>query len=143
MLKLFPLPAILERFARRRIVNVALFGNGLGMVEWPHLSATFWHHYIGFTVNIVDDPAEADVLAVHGPLTTGSWPFLQRWIESRAPHAKIMTVGSEVLTLGGRILEPNGRASAYAVDAILPGQPPTPGMLKNALQLLMQGTQHV
>jgi len=143
MLKMFPLPAFIERFARRRIVNVALFGNGLSMMEWPHLCATFWHHHVGFTINIVDDPAEADILAVHGPLTSGSWPFFQRWIDARAPHAKVIVVGSEIATLGGRILEPTGRASAYPADAILPGHPPTPDVLKTSLQALMQGSTHV
>lgn len=136
MLKLFPLPPFLERFARRRIVNVAIFGNGISTMEWAQLNSTHWHHHAGFSVHMVDSPAEADILAVHGPLTAASWPYFERWMSEKAPHAKVIVIGAEMQTRAGFILGPTGVASAYNIDAILPGHPPGPNELKASIAAL-------
>lgn len=143
MLKMFPLPSFLERFARRRIVNVALFGNGISLAEWSQLGATYWHHHLGFAVQLVESPAEADVLAVHGPMTQASWSFFERWMSARVDQTVVIAVGAEVHTLDGHIISPLGEKSSYTVDAILPGHPPTPAALKSALAQLLQKDAHV
>lgn len=140
MLKLFPLPLFLASFARQRLVNVAVFGSGLSTVEWPQVCASFWHNHDNFVVNLVSESSEADVLAIHGPLTESSWPFFERWMQSRLSSAKVLVVGMEVATSEGHILTPEGVRSEFAVDAILPGHPPTPGALKASLaELLARG----
>lgn len=143
MLKLFPLPSFLEKFSQQRVVNVAIFGNGLSMSEWSHLNASFWHRYNGFAVNIVDESSEADILAVHGPITNSSWPFFENWIKARSLKSKVLVVGAEVHTRDGYILDQHNSVSSFKVDAILPGHPPTPIALKESLLKLMSQAKNV
>lgn len=143
MLKLFPLPSFLEKFSQQRVVNVAIFGNGLSLSEWAQLNASFWHRYNGFTVNLVDESSEADILAVHGPFTPSSWPFFEQWINARTQTSKVLAVGAEVHTQDGHILDYQNNPTEFKVDAILPGHPPTPGAIKESLLKLMSQAKHV
>ena len=137
MLKLFPLPSVLLKWAARRVVNVAVFGNGLSLMEWEALQASYWRHHKGFMVNVVSDPAQADLLAVHGPLTNANWSFFERWLEQGSGLALVMAVGAEVRVLGEHLVDPAGQVSAHKVNAILPGHPPSPEALKSSLASLL------
>lgn len=143
MLKLFPLPKVLLDWAARRMVNVAIFGNGLSLTEWEALRTSYWRHHRGFIVNIVNDPAQADLLAVHGPLTPSSWPFLERWLAQKRSDALVLAVGAEVRVSEGHLVTPSGGLSAHRVNAVLPGHPPTPESLKASLSHLLQAGQGV
>ncbi len=119
-----------------------MFGEGLSVLEWESLTASPWRRRGGVWVRTMPGPAGADLLALHGPFTTANWPFFLRWYSARAPHAKVVVVGPEAPVRDGFLLGPEG-LSRVKVDLVVPGEPPTPRALKEAVLGLFGEAAHV
>lgn len=122
-----------ETWASRKVVKVSVFGNGISVTEWSQLLTSPWRHHGGFVVKLVDDPSIADVLAVHGPITAMSEPFLIRWASQRKLDCKMLWVGYEA---GAPISE-------LPIDLILAGSPPAPSVLKAGIERVLWGSSNV
>jgi Ni,Fe-hydrogenase III small subunit len=124
---------LVDRWAAQKVVRVALFGHGLAASEWESLMTT---PYLRAQprIQLVDHPSEADVLAIHGPLNSMNWTSLVEWVESARPSASLLAVGLEIeLTDGGHVVGPQGCVSTFRVHSHLPGHPPTPNDLQQAV----------
>lgn len=133
-----PILRIADRWASQRIVRVATFGQGLSLVEWESLSTTAYRA-AGLRVELVTDPAEAQVLAIHGPLTELSWPLLVDWLGRARPGARFLAVGADVsLSADGHLLTGAGAPSSVRMHASVQGHPPTPQELLEAVQRVME-----
>jgi Ni,Fe-hydrogenase III small subunit len=120
-----------DTWASRKVVNVSVFGNGISVTEWSQLLTSPWRHHGGFVVKLVDDPSLADVLAMHGPVTALSEPFLLRWASRRKRESKLLWVGHEAGT----------PLPALPIDLVVAGSPPSPGLLKASVERVLWGSE--
>ena len=138
MSKVFsPLIRMLDRWASRRVVRVALFGQGLAIAEWESLTTT---PYLKARprIQLVEQPAEAEVLAIHGPLTDLNWPLLIDWVSKARPDTLLLGIGAElVINSEGALLGPQ-QYSEFKVQRVLPGQPPTPEEILLTVREMME-----
>lgn len=133
-----PILRIADRWANRRIVRVATFGQGLSLAEWESLM-TSAHQGATMRVELVSDPAEAQILAVHGPLTPLSWPLFLDWCQRARSGAQFLAVGAEVrLSADGHLLSASGEHSPVRMSASVAGHPPTPEELAFAVRQLVE-----
>jgi Ni,Fe-hydrogenase III small subunit len=124
----------LDRWAIQHVVRVALFGQGLVVSEWYGLTTSIYSQ-ISPQVNIVDDPFEADVLAIHGPITDLSWIKLKDWLASSRSGTLKIAIGHEVsVNESGYLLSPNGDESDILIDIHVPGFISHPQILHQALR---------
>ena len=124
---------LVDRWAAQKVVRVALFGHGLAASEWESLMTT---PYLRAQprIQLVGQPSEAEVLAIHGPLDSMNWSALEAWVESARPGTRLVTVGHEIeLTDAGHVVGPQGRVSTFRAHSHLPGHPPTPTELQQAI----------
>ena len=124
---------LVDRWAAQKVVRVALFGHGLAASEWESLMTT---PYLRAQprIQLVSHPSEAEVLAIHGPLNSMNWSALVAWVESARLGALLLAVGHEIeLTSEGYVVGPQGRVSTFRVHSHLPGHPPTPSDLQQAI----------
>jgi Ni,Fe-hydrogenase III small subunit len=132
----------LLNWAMKRLVRVAVFGPTLASVEWISLGTTPYARYRP-RVQLTSFTPEAELLALHGPVTALNWPLVQKWLSDRNPRAKILVVGPDVfLDSKGFILNPEGVASHFRADFLLPGCPPAPQELMAAVQSIFE-VKHV
>jgi len=135
---LVPILRVLDAWATQRFVRVAVFGQGIGLAEWESLS-TATYVKSNPCLKMVSDPSEANVLAIHGPITTLSWPMLQAFLLKARFDVRFLAVGSEIeINSEGFIVSPDGELSSIKVQAILPGHPPTPLELIAAIKTVME-----
>ncbi|MBY0515734.1 MAG: hypothetical protein K2P81_02420 [Bacteriovoracaceae bacterium] len=133
-----PFIRFLDSWAAQKIVRVALFGQGIALEEWASLNTSPYRKRKP-NIKLVTQPDEAEVLALHGPITDLSFQALESWVSGSQKYAKLLAVGAEIeINKEGRIVSPNGEASTFKVDRILPGHPPTPEDLILAIQQLME-----
>ena len=128
-----PLINRIDRWASQRIVRVALFGQGLAASEWESLTTT---PYLRARprIQLVAHPSEAEVLAVHGPLSSTNWSALTAWVESARPGAILLAVGAEInVTPEGHVCGPQQLVSSFRIAAHLTGHPPTPSEIQHAI----------
>lgn len=137
-----PILRIADRWANQRIVRVATFGQGLSLLEWESLM-TSSHQGTSMRVELVSDPAQAQILAVHGPLTPLSWPLFLDWCQRAPAGAHFLAVGAEIrLAPEGYLLSIAGELSPVRMSASVAGHPPTPEELFFAVRQLV-GASHV
>lgn len=135
-----PILRIADRWANRRIVRVATFGQGLSLLEWESL-LTSSYQGSSMQVELVSDPAEARILAVHGPLTPLSWPLFLDWCQRASVGAQFIAVGAELrLTAEGYLLSSSGELSPVRMSARVAGHPPTPEELIFAVRQLVESS---
>lgn len=132
----------LLNWAMKRLVRVAFFGPTLSSAEWISLTTTPYARYRP-RVQLTSHTAEAELLALHGPITALNWPFVQKWLSEKNPRAKLLVVGPDVpLSPQGFIQSPTGEASSFRADFLLPGCPPAPQELMAAVQTIFE-VKHV
>jgi len=135
-----PLIQLIDRWAARKVVRVALFGQGLAASEWESLMTTPYLR-ANPRVCIVPYPSEAEVLAIHGPLNAMNWSALHSWVASARPGAIVLAVGNELaLTHDGKLVGPQLNVSTFRVDSHLTGHPPTPTEIQQAIQCALKAS---
>lgn len=132
----------LLNWAQKRLVRVSVFGPTLASAEWVSLTTTPYARYRP-RVQLTSYTAEAELLALHGPITPLNWPLIQKWLSEKNPRAKVLVVGPDVaLAPQGFIVSPTGETSQYRADFLLPGCPPVPQELMAAIQSIFE-VKHV
>ena len=138
-----PLKALrhsLDAWATSKVVRVALFGHGLAQEEWDGLLTSAYAD-LRPRVMRVSLVREADLLAIHGPLTPLSWQALLAWVAKRRDETvPVLAVGAELrLDEEGRLLGPGGEKSDFVVTSWLPSHPPAPRELWAAVRCALGG----
>jgi Ni,Fe-hydrogenase III small subunit len=127
------LTRLIDRWAAQRVVRVALFGQGLAASEWESLTTTPYQR-LRPRIQLVAHPSQAEVLAIHGPLSTMNWAALLAWVANGRADADLIAVGPELeLTAEGHLRGPQQLVTPFRVRAHVPGHPPTPHELRQAI----------
>ena len=121
------LQKVIDRWASHHVARVAVFGSGVYGQEWDALLTSAYSE-LKPRIQLVPLVREADLLAIHGPVTSLNWPLLQQWVARRRSSAvPVIAVGSQ-LTLDekGYLISPAGDLSHFQVSLCLPCDPPLP-----------------
>ena len=109
------------------------------MLEWAMLrSAAYGLEQHGLTV--VDTPIGADVLLITGAITSSLAAPVQRALQAMAHPRWVIAIGACAIDGGPFAPSPaiaGGASSAIPVDLAVPGCPPTPAALLDALPILL------
>lgn len=124
-------------WARRRSLWVLPFGTTCCAAD---LGAIFAPPYDlqRFGVRLVHDPALADVLVVAGRVTRALEPVLRRTFDDMPRPSRVVAFGTCACSGGAFDTEAvvGGADDVVPVDAYLPGCPPEPEALQQALRQL-------
>lgn len=126
-----------DHWARTKIVRVALFGQGLSLCEWESLSTSI-HSGISPRVRLVKDPSQADVLAIHGPITSMNINYLNDWINKSKTSTHIIAIGPEVdVNSEGMIYTSELELTNIKISRSVFGYPPKPEVLQGIVKELV------
>lgn len=129
----------MRAWARRRSLWVLPFGTTCCAAD---LAAAFGppHDLSRTGAQLVHDPSLADVLIVAGRVTRALAPDLRRLYDSMPTPRGVIAFGSCACTGGAWIGEevPGGADSVVPVQAYVPGCPPPPQALQQALNLVAE-----
>lgn len=125
----------MRAWARRRSLWVLPFGTTCCAADLP--AAFGPAHDLGQRgARLIHDPALADVLVVAGRVTRGLAPDLRRLYEAMPTTRAVVAFGTCACTGGAWVGEevPGGADQVVPVDVYVPGCPPPPEALADALE---------
>ena len=127
-----------DTWAAKKVVRVALFGQGLATEEWQTLSTTPYAS-LRPIIRVVSHPSESEIMAIHGPLNSMNWHAFEQWAAAARMGTRFIAVGNEIqLSSDGRVIGPQGELSQIQVNYLLPQNPPTPKDLRDTITCMLK-----
>ena len=116
--------AAIDRWAYRSKIRVYVAGVGGTTCEWDSLGSSFYEH-LKPTIQRVHDVSEADLIALHGPVSDIG---LQRLVELvNATGLPLVGVGSELkMSEEGYLLNQTGENIGLKLNSLLAMNYPSP-----------------
>lgn len=130
----------LKRWSQSNLIWPMIFGSGFSEIEFKNLYGPRYGIEKFGLEGIKYSPAQADLLIVSGVVTHKSFVLLENLYKNMCSPKWVMALGTEAIS-GGLFQNYAHRSDwmkSIPVDISVPGDPPTPEAILQAIELLRE-----